>query len=98
LISTPLHPEYPCAHCISQTAVASVLAALFGDTVPELALTSPTAPGVTRRYRRLSDYAAEVLEARIYDGVHYRYSGNVGAAMGRQIAAYVVGNVLTPLR
>jgi hypothetical protein len=97
-IPTPLHPEYPCAHCISQTAVASVLERLFGDSVAELALTSPTAPGVTRRYRRLSDYATEVLNARIYDGVHYRGSGNVGAAMGRQIAAYVVDNVLTPVR
>jgi hypothetical protein len=97
-INTPLHPEYPCAHCITQTAVASVLEKLFGDTVVELALSSPTAPGVTRRYRRLSDYSAEVLNARIYDGVHYRNSGNVGAAMGRQIGAFVVDNVLTPLR
>jgi hypothetical protein len=96
-INTPLHPEYPCAHCITQTAVATVLEKLYGDTV-EFALTSPTAPGVTRRYRRLSDYATEVLNARIYDGVHYRTSGDVGAAMGRQIAAYVVDNVLTPVR
>lgn len=95
LISTPLHPEYPCAHCISQTAVASVLSALFGDTVA-FALTSPTAPGVTRRYGRLSDYAAEVLNARVYDGVHYRTSGEVGAAMGRQIAAYIVEHALRP--
>ncbi len=94
-ISTPMHPEYPCAHCISQTAVASVLGALYGDTVA-FALTSPTAPGVTRRYARLSDYAAEVLNARVYDGVHYRKSGEVGAAMGRAIAAYIVENTLRP--
>jgi hypothetical protein len=97
LIATPMHPEYPCAHCITQTAVASVLAAVFGDTV-EFALTSPTAPGITRRYRRLSDYAAEVLNARIYDGVHYRGSGNVGAAMGREIAAYAMAAAMTPRR
>jgi hypothetical protein len=97
-INTPMHPEYPCAHCISQTSVASVLEKLYGDTVTAIALTSPTAPGVTRRYRRLSEYSAEVLNARIYDGVHYRNSGNVGAAMGRQIGAYLVDNVLTPLR
>lgn len=95
LISTPMHPEYPCAHCISQTAVASVLSTLYGDTVA-FALTSPTAAGVTRRYTRLSDYAIEVLNARIYDGVHYRKSGEVGAAMGRAIAAYIVENTLRP--
>jgi hypothetical protein len=95
LINTPLHPEYPCAHCVTQTAVASVLEAVVGDS-QDIRLVSPTAPGVTRRFRRLSDYANEVLEARIYDGVHYRGSGNVGAAMGRHVAAYVVGHVLTP--
>ncbi len=94
LINTPMHPEYPCAHCITQTAVATVLSALGGDSV-SFALTSPTAPGVTRRYARLSDYAAEVLNARVYDGVHYRTSGEVGAAMGRQIGTYVVEHALT---
>ena len=94
-ISTPLHPEYPCAHCISQTAVATVLSALYGDSVP-FALTSPTAPGVTRKYAKLSDYAAEVLNARVYDGVHYRTSGEVGAAMGRQIGVYIAEHALKP--
>ena len=98
LIATPMHPEYPCAHCVTQTAVATVLAAVFGDTVPTLTLSSPTAPGVTRSFTRLSDYAAEVTNARIYDGVHYRTSGNVGAAMGRQIGVYLAENLLTPLR
>ena len=93
LIATPLHPEYPCAHCISQTAVATVLSRLYGDSVP-FTLTSPTAPGVTRKYARLSDYAAEVLNARIYDGVHYRTSGEIGAAMGRQIGVYIVDHAL----
>lgn len=95
LINTPMHPEYPCAHCITQTAVATVLGTLYGDTV-SFALTSPTAPGVTRRYARLSDYTAEVIDARVYDGVHYRMSGEVGSAMGRQIGAYVVEHALTP--
>ncbi len=98
LIATPMHPEYPCAHCVTQTAVATVLAAVFGDTVPTFTLSSPTAPGVTRSFTRLSDYAAEVTNARIYDGVHYRTSGNVGAAMGRQIGVYLAENLLTPLR
>ena len=96
-IATPMHPEYPCAHCITQSSVATVLAAVVGDTVP-FTLSSPSAPGVTRSFSRLSDYAAEVVNARVYDGVHYRTSGNVGAAMGRQIGAYIAGNLLTPLR
>ena len=94
-IVTPLHPEYPCAHCATQAAVASVLGAVVGDTV-WFTLTSPTAPGVTRSFSRLSDYAAEVINARVYDGVHYRTSGNVGAALGRQVGSYIAANLLTP--
>lgn len=97
-IPTPMHPEYPCAHCISQSAAASVLAAFFGDSIPEVKLSSATAPGVTRRFVKLSDYVAEVVNARIYDGVHYRVSGEVGAEMGRKIGEHTVQNTLTPTR
>jgi hypothetical protein len=95
-IPTPMHPEYPCAHCISQAAVAGVLAHFFGDAIPAAKLTSTTAPGVTRTYSRLSDYVTEVINARVYDGVHYRTSGEVGADMGRKIAHYTVTNHLLP--
>ncbi|HET8563131.1 MAG TPA: vanadium-dependent haloperoxidase [Candidatus Binatia bacterium] len=97
-IPTPMHPEYPCAHCINSAAGAAVLAAFFGDPVPTFSLTSPTAPGVTRRFARLSDYVSESINARVYDGVHYRRSGEVGAAMGRKIGEYTVENYLKPVR
>jgi hypothetical protein len=97
-IPTPMHPEYPCAHCINSAAGAAVLEAFFGDAGPPFSLTSPTAPGVTRRFSRLSDYVNESIDARVYDGVHYRISGEVGAAMGRKIGEYTVQNYLKPVR
>ena len=97
-IATPMHPEYPCAHCISQSAAATVLEAFFGNSIPPVKLTSTTAPGVSRTFTRLSDYVTEVINARIYDGVHYRTSGEVGAAMGRKIGEYTVQNYFKPLR
>jgi PAP2 superfamily len=97
-IPTPMHPEYPCAHCISQSAAATVLEAFFGNAIPPVKLTSTSAPGVTRTFTRLSDYVAEVINARIYDGVHYRSSGEVGAAMGRKIGEYTVQNYFKPLQ
>jgi hypothetical protein len=39
-----------------------------------------------------------VANARIYDGVHYRTSGEAGAAMGRKIGEYTVQNYLKPIR
>ena len=97
-IPTPMHPEYPCAHCITQSAAAGVLQAFFGDAIPTVKLTSTTAPGVTRSFVRLSDYVQEVVNARVYDGVHYRTSGIVGADMGRKIAQHALQNHLLPLR
>jgi hypothetical protein len=97
IVPTPMHPEYPCAHCISSQTTATVLEASFGDAIPAVQLTSPSAPGVTRTFVKLSDYSAEVINARVYDGVHYRTSGEVAATMGRQIGQYTVENYLRPL-
>ncbi|HUQ29598.1 MAG TPA: vanadium-dependent haloperoxidase [Usitatibacter sp.] len=97
-INTPMHPEYPCAHCTIQSATASVLQTVYGNDIAEVKLTSVTAPGVTRTFRKLSDYVDEVIEARIYDGVHYRFSGEAGRDVGRQVGQYVAANYFKPLR
>ena len=93
-----MHPEYPCAHCITAGAVAAVLEAEFGTgRVGPIELTSLTAPGVTHRLERIADYVREVDEARIWGGMHYRNSTEVGERMGRAIGAYAVANGLKPL-
>ncbi|MEA3195547.1 MAG: hypothetical protein QOD26_3880 [Betaproteobacteria bacterium] len=98
-VETPMHPEYPCAHCISAAAVGAVLEAEFGTgRVPAISITSPTAPGVTRRFERIADYVKEVDNARIWGGIHYRNSTEVGERMGREIGRLVVSNVLVPVQ
>jgi hypothetical protein len=90
LIATPLHPEYPCAHCVMASTIAVVIRAdLGGDALPTLMSRSNTAPGVTRRWMRTEDVVKEVSEARILDGVHYRNSAEVGNRMGEQVGALV---------
>jgi hypothetical protein len=90
----PPHPEYPCAHCIVSAAVSAALQGAVGNEPGEITLTSPTAPGVTRRWTRLQDYSDEVALARIYAGFHYRFSTEVGKEMGKKIGAQVVANQL----
>jgi hypothetical protein len=90
LIATPLHPEYPCAHCVIASTVATVIRAEVGrGPLPTLMSTSNTAPGVTRQWTRTEDVVKEVSEARILDGVHYRNSTEVGNRMGAQVGALV---------
>jgi len=85
LADTPMHPEYPCAHCITSSAVGAVLTQVLGPNVPEFSLTSTTAPGVTRTWKSIEAYNEEVASARIYAGFHYRFSTLVGRDMGRKI-------------
>ena len=93
-----MHPEYPCAHCVLSSSVAGVVkAALGSEDIPEIAMTSATAPGVTHRWTNMTAFADEVANARIWAGFHYRFSTQVGKNMGRQIGEYVVNNVMQPV-
>jgi hypothetical protein len=85
-INTPMHPEYPCAHCIVSATVGTVLQAEIGDTaVPVLATNSATANNAKRTWTKTEDFIQEVANGRVYDGVHFRNSTEVGTAMGRKI-------------
>jgi len=96
--NTPMHPEYPCAHCIVSSAVASAVEAMLGTAdIPEVTMTSPTAPGVTHRWTNLNAYADEVAVARIAAGFRYRFSTVVGQDMGRQIGLHAVKTIMQPL-
>jgi PAP2 superfamily len=98
LLDTPLHPEYPCAHCINSGAVRAVLESEFGAGALALTMTSPTAPGVVRKWASIGEYADEVSAARIYGGIHYRNSTVVGKAMGKKIGELAIQKYLKPIR
>jgi hypothetical protein len=90
-IETPMHPEYPCAHCIVSGSLGAVLQAELGNgPVPKLSSASSTAGGAVRTWASVDDFVREVAVARIYDGVHYRNSTEVGTAMGKKIGELVV--------
>jgi len=74
-IDTPMHPEYPCAHCIVSGSLGAVLRAEIGSgPAPALSSASYTAAGAVRTWKTVDDFVQEVAVARIYDGVHYRNS------------------------
>jgi hypothetical protein len=86
LIVTPIQPEYPCAHCMIASTIATVIRLDVGtDPMPTLSTHSNTLPGVTRSWSRTEDVVSEVSNARIWDGVHYRNSAEVGVRMGEQV-------------
>lgn len=89
LVETPMHPEYPCAHCITAAAAASALEAEFGKgPVPPIEMTSASAPGVKHRWTSVREWQEEVSNARIWGGIHYRNSTEVGTAVGWKIGEW----------
>jgi hypothetical protein len=96
LVFPPRHQEYPSAHAIATGGYMRVLTRLLGDEHP-FVLSSPGFPSFTWNFTRFSDVAAQVKEARIWAGIHYRNSCDVGGEMGVNLADYIVDNLLRPL-
>jgi hypothetical protein len=98
-IDTPMHPEYPCAHCIVSTSLGAVLDAEIGSgPAPKLSSASPAAQGAVRSWATVNDFVQEVALARIYDGVHYRNSTVVGTMMGKKVGELAVKSSPKPTR
>lgn len=90
LVATPMSPEYPCGNCMyAATVVAVIRIEAGGGPLPTLSTISNTAPGVTRQWARADDLVQEASAARIYDGIHFRNSTEVGVRMGEQIGTLV---------
>lgn len=97
-IATPMHPEYPCAHCVVSGALGAVLREeMRGRPMPRLSSTSPTLPGAVREWDSAEAFMEEVRMARIYDGVHYRNSTEVGNQIGMAVGTLVQQRFAAPL-
>jgi hypothetical protein len=91
LITTPNFPEYVSAHTTVSSAMATVLRLLFDDDPGvTFTATSPTNPGFERHWETFSEGVCEVIDARVYAGIHFRSSDERGAKIGRQIGRFVV--------
>ena len=89
LLDTPAFQEYPSAHSGLSGAAAAVLAHQFGDD-SKFHISTPLLPGVVHYFHSFTAGLAEVAQARINAGFHFRFSCDTAAMMGRQIAAWVI--------
>jgi membrane-associated phospholipid phosphatase len=99
LIPTPPFPEFPSGHAVISSAMAWSLGKMFGDVpgVPVIA-ESPTNAGFVRTWEAFTDGIAEVIEARIYSGIHFRTADERGAAIGKKVGLYVARRALLQRR
>jgi hypothetical protein len=89
LWSTPRHSEYPSGHAGYAGAAEGVLTALTGPWTPApIPVTSTTAPGSVHTYTRWSQITQETIDGRVWEGVHYRFSDEIAAKVGKQVAGW----------
>jgi hypothetical protein len=100
LLNTPNYPDYTSGANNVTGAVTRALALFFGTERMTFSITTtnlgPTVED-TRTYRRFSDVAQEVVDARIYEGIHFRFADEAARKQGSQVATWAFKNFLRPL-
>ena len=97
LQNNPNYPEYSSGANNVTGAVTRMLALFFGtDEMTFTVKTTNHPPAMTtaRTYNRFSDAAADVVNARIYAGIHFRYADLQGRRQGRHVAQWVFSHFL----
>jgi PAP2 superfamily len=99
LINTPNFPEYPSGHADVSGAVSHMLQRFFGrdELTFQMTTTNALAPQKTRTFSRFSQAEQEVINARVYVGIHYRNSDVTAGAQGRRVADWVFRHILRPI-
>jgi hypothetical protein len=97
LLPTPPVPEHPSGHAMVSATITTILALFFHTDRIAFTGYSPDT-NTTRRYARFSDALTEVINARVWGGIHFRTADNQGAVEGAKLAAYVWLTRLGPAR
>jgi hypothetical protein len=99
LVATPNYPAYTSGATNLAGAATEMLKNFFGADKVNLTLTSITipAPDNVRHYSRFSDAAKDVVDARIYDGIHFRFDDEVARRQGQAIANWIFSHLMRPI-
>lgn len=96
---TPPYPDHTSgANCITGAAT-TILQLFFGTDELAFTVSSPN-PGVVtnpRSFTRFSDAAREVVDVRIYQGIHFRRAEELGRLQGSRVAHWTFQRFLRPI-
>jgi len=84
LIASPPYPEHPSGLSTFGSAVADTMQHFYGRD--EAAFSGTTPGGVTRQFTSFSQLRNDIVEARIWSGVHFRFADTEAAKIGRKVA------------
>jgi hypothetical protein len=96
LVSTPNHPEYPANHSCVSTSFAMTVENLLGAARFSLTVPGIPASSELRHYTSSTQLITEIADARVWGGVHFRFSTDAGTTIGRSVAHYDYRHALQP--
>ena len=95
LLTAP-YPEHPSGHIGLDTPALRVLQMFYGDNVP-FGVTSSRFGGETRPFSHFSAALAEIVEARIWAGLHYRTGDVQSVTLGDNVVRYMTDHYFQPV-
>jgi hypothetical protein len=87
-LATPNFPDHPSGHSCVTSAVVHALQDFFGRDKIAFDVSSPRFPGQPRHFRRFSDLLQEIVDARVWGGIHFRTADEQGAGIGRNVVRW----------
>jgi hypothetical protein len=86
---TPPYPDHPSGATAYASASMHAFASFFGTDEMAFYATSSRFPGEQRAFQRFSDVTSEVLEARIWAGIHFRNPDVQAAKLGGDVERFI---------
>ncbi|MGY4960569.1 vanadium-dependent haloperoxidase [Streptomyces sp. 900105245] len=96
LLVTPPHPDYVAGHTTVAAAVARALTGVLGTSRIDLHVPSDVT-GTTRFYGSADDFNQDVVDARVWGGVHSRTADTAGRRAGTRVAAWALDHYFQPV-
>lgn len=94
VITTPPHPEYPGGHAALSSSVAEMLTELYGDHYEITDHTYDFLEMMPRSYPSFRAIAEEAAISKVYGGIHYRLSVDIGLQQGKDVTQNILSILL----
>jgi hypothetical protein len=97
LIPAPCFPSYASNHGSLSAGGAEVLRRIYGAGEHAIVMTNPNFPTITLNYSAFHQITADISDARVFGGIHFRFDQDAGERLGRQVGTEVFKRNLRPI-